>query len=210
MTSKGKSPTSGGGGQQQKIAASLPMKGGGSAAAAANAAASSGSSSQPLKPLASATSSTTTTTAATAAVSGGGPALLSVRYPVNSTWEFTLQIPEHEEIVSGDVYCTDEISQTIVLQKPLVHTTTSFEIRMVQVPSIKKEKLIRSSAENNNANNSDVNDLTVSGLSTPLPVIQKKVLDEREKRAIRLAEESFKHINQNVSFNDNICIIIMT
>lgn len=117
-----------------------------------------------------------------------GKALLSVRYPVNSTWEFTLP---NEEIAAGTVYCTDETSQIVVLQKALTHTTLTFEVRMVQVASIKKEKLISSSTEN--SNNTDAT------LSKPLPVVQKKALEEREKRAVRLAEESFRHINQNVS-----------
>jgi protein LSM12 len=117
-----------------------------------------------------------------------GKALLAVRYPVNSTWEFTLP---NDEIAAGTVYCTDETSQIVVLQKSLVHTTLAFEVRMVQVSSIKKEKLVSSSAENSNN--------TEATLSKPLPVVQKKALEEREKRAIRLAEESFQHINQNVS-----------
>ena len=121
-----------------------------------------------------------------------GKALLSVRYPVNSTWEFTLP---NDEVAEGTVYCTDEVSQTVVLQKPLVHTTLTFEVRMVQVASIKKEKLVSSSTENS-TNSSEES----APLSKPLPVIQKKVLEEREKKAIKLAEERFRHINQNVSF----------
>jgi hypothetical protein len=116
--------------------------------------------------------------------------LLSLRYPINSTWEFTLH--PNDDIADGTVYCTDETSQMIVLQKSLVHTTLTFEVRMVQVASIKKEKLVSSSAENN-AKSGD------EPLSMPLPVVDKKVLEEREKRALRLAEESFRHINQNVS-----------
>ncbi|CAB9515743.1 expressed unknown protein [Seminavis robusta] len=121
--------------------------------------------------------------------SAKGTTLLSVRYPVNSSWEFTLP---NDEIAAGTVYCTDETSQLIVLQKSLVHTTLTFEVRMVQVLSIKGEKLISSSAENS-ANKGD------ASLSKPLPVIERKLLDDREKRAIRLAEESFRHINQNAT-----------
>ena len=33
----------------------------------------------------------------------------------------------------------------------------------------------------------------------PLPNVTKKSIDEREKRAVMLAKESFKHINQKVS-----------
>ena len=41
-------------------------------------------------------------------------------------------------------------------------------------------------------------------LKLPLPNVAKKVLEERERRAIRLAEESFSHINQRVRFIDLI------
>lgn len=121
----------------------------------------------------------------------GGKGLLSVRYPVNSAWEFTLP---NDEVVEGTVYCTDEISQTVVLQKPLVHTTLTFEVRMVQVASIKKEKLVSSSTENTSNTGEDD-----APLSKPLPVVQKKVLEERERKAIKLAEERFRQINQDAS-----------
>jgi len=120
--------------------------------------------------------------------SAPGKALLSVRYPVNSTWQFTLP---NDEIAAGTVYCTDETSQIVVLQKALTHTTLTFEVRMVQISSIKKEKLVSSSAEN--SNNSDAT------LSKPLQVVQKKTLEDREKRALARAEESFRHINQNAT-----------
>ena len=131
---------------------------------------------------------TSSSSSSSSAGGSGGKALLSVRYPVNSSWEFTLP---NDEIAAGTVYCTDEVSQIVVLQKALVHSTLTFEVRMVQVASIKKEKLVCSSTEN--STNSDMS------MSKPLPVVQKKVLEEREKRAIKLAEESFLHINQNVS-----------
>lgn len=130
--------------------------------------------------------------------SGAGKALLSIRYPVNSTWEFTLP---NDEVAQGTVYCTDEVSQMVVLQTPLVHTTLAFEVRMVHVASIKKEKLVSSSTENS-ANNTNEE----APLSKPLPVIQKKVLEEREKKAIKLAEERFRHINQDVSCR--ICLFV--
>ena len=130
--------------------------------------------------------------------SGAGKALLSIRYPVNSTWEFTLP---NDEVAQGTVYCTDEVSQMVVLQTPLVHTTLAFEVRMIHVASIKKEKLVSSSTENS-ANNTNEE----APLSKPLPVIQKKVLEEREKKAIKLAEERFRHINQDVSCR--ICLSV--
>jgi hypothetical protein len=111
---------------------------------------------------------------------------LVVQYPVNSVWEFTLQ--PNQDTVSGRVYCTDETSQIVVLQKALIHTTLACEIQMVNVASILQAKSLPD------------NEVTqeVAPLSQPLPKIQKKALEERERKAIRMAEDSFKHINQKV------------
>ena len=38
-------------------------------------------------------------------------------------------------------------------------------------------------------------------LKLPLPNVSAKILEERERRALRLAEESLSHINQGVSYN---------
>jgi hypothetical protein len=111
---------------------------------------------------------------------------LVVQYPVNSVWEFTMQ--PNQEIISGRIYCTDETSQIVVLQKALVHTTLACEIQMVNVASIVQAKSLPDNEETQQ----------VAPLSQPLPKIQKKALEERERRAIRLAEDSFKHINQKV------------
>lgn len=112
--------------------------------------------------------------------------LLVVQYPVNSVWEFTLQ--PNQDTILGRVYCTDETSQIIVLQKALVHTTLACEIHMVNVASIVQAKSLPDSEETQQ----------VAPLSQPLPKTQKKALEERERKAIRLAEDSFKHINQKV------------
>jgi hypothetical protein len=111
---------------------------------------------------------------------------LVVQYPVNSVWEFTLQ--PNQDTISGRVYCTDETSQIVVLQKALIHTTLACEIQMVNVASIVQAKALPESEETQE----------VAPLSQPLPKIQKKALEERERRSIRLAEDSFKHINQKV------------
>ena len=49
----------------------------------------------------------------------------------------------------------------------------------------------------------------IDELKLPLPNVSKKALEEREKRAIRLAEESFGHINQKVMFNLYIVVIFL-
>ena len=110
---------------------------------------------------------------------------LDTRFPVNSCWELTL---ENQETVSGCVYCTDEGSQTVVLQKPLVHTTLASEVRLVNALSI-----VRAVSKQD-----DAAAAAMPPLSTPLAKVQKKALEERERKAIKLAEESFRHINQKV------------
>jgi hypothetical protein len=113
--------------------------------------------------------------------------VLAVQYPVNSVWEFTLESANNEKL-TGRVYTTDEASQIVVLQKALVHTTLACGMDMINVASIVDAKALPD----------DESSHAVAPLSQPLAKIQKKALEEREKRAVRLAEESFKHINQKV------------
>jgi hypothetical protein len=122
---------------------------------------------------------------------------LVVQYPVNSAWEFTL-LP-NQETITGRVYCTDETSQIVVLQKALVHTTLASEIQMVNVASIVQAKALPDNAETQQ----------VAPLSQPLPKIQKKALEERERRAVRLAEESFQHINQKVRLQSHLVVRVL-
>jgi hypothetical protein len=112
--------------------------------------------------------------------------LLAERFPVNSLQKLTLQTGE---AVSGRVYCTDEITGSIVLQKALVHTTLASEIRIVAAASVTKSVALEEG---------DDAAITATPLTQPLPKVQKKALEERERRAIRLAEESLRHINQMV------------
>lgn len=104
------------------------------------------------------------------------------RFPVDSSWELKLS---NGEVVEGRVYTSDENSGLLVLQKDLAHTTLATEVRVVQVREIKSAKEL---PQDNSASSSQ-----------PLPKIQKKTLEEREKRALKLAEESLRHINQKVS-----------
>lgn len=115
---------------------------------------------------------------ATESSSAGGGASLYSRYPITSTWELTLR---EGEVVKGQVYCTDPTTNIVVLQDPALN-----DIRMVSVASIQESKLIQE------ATKSQV-DLTAEISHT------KKVLDEREKRAIKLAQESLRHLNPKVS-----------
>jgi len=115
------------------------------------------------------------------------PGMLAQRFPVNSLQELTLN---DGETVSGRIYCTDELTGSIVLQKALVHTTLASEIRIVPVLSVTKSVVL--SEEN------EASAVAPTPLTQPLPKIQKKAMEERERRAIRLAEEQLRHINQKV------------
>ena len=116
---------------------------------------------------------------------------LYLQYPANSSWEMSLLTGE---TVSGTVYCTDEVSQTVFLQKNLTHTTLATELRVLHAAHITRSSLVDTDADANN-----VESLSATALALgQLPPVQKKVLEEREKRAIKMAEESFRHINDKV------------
>ena len=102
---------------------------------------------------------------------------LHSRYPIKSTWELTLQ---NGETVSGEVYCTDPSSNVVVLQDQLGG------IHMVTVSSITESKQLEEAP----------NDATIS--STNVTHV-KKILEEREKRAIKLAQENLRNINPKAS-----------
>jgi len=147
---------------------------------------------------------------------------LYVTYPVNSTMELILA--PNREVVQGLIYTTDEISNCIVLKKSLKHTTLASEIRICNAASVLERIIIHSSAgsvqkeddakllKTSNALKMKEDDATEGQRGNtesivynayaeiiPLTVVSKKTLDEREKRAFRLAEESFAHINQKAS-----------
>jgi hypothetical protein len=109
---------------------------------------------------------------------------LEQRFPVHTTWEMTLT---SKETVTGRIYCTDEASQTVVLQSALTHTTLATEMRIIHASAIVKAVPQKKKEEDG-----------VVPLSAQLPKVQKKALEERERRAIRMAEESLRHINQKV------------
>jgi hypothetical protein len=132
--------------------------------------------------------------------SGVGSTSLASTYPVNTLMEIKLSPPAGGTTLRGLVYCTDEISNTIILKKSLVHTTLSSEITVVNADSVVESKTIEVTqdiSEEYARELAGVGDL--GELSAPLPNVSRKVLEERERRAIRLAEESLSHINQRVS-----------
>ena len=134
---------------------------------------------------------------------GGPPPPLAATYPVNTLME--LKLKPFGDTIRGLVYCTDEFSNSIVLKKALTHTTLSSEVTIVNASSVLERKSIEyakgegggTMTEDDARKLAGVDDL--DELKLPLPNVAKKVLEERERRAIRLAEESFSHINQRVS-----------
>lgn len=125
---------------------------------------------------------------------------LSTTYPVNTIME--LKLAPNGDTITGVIYCTDDISNSIVIKKSLVHTTLSSEITVVNASSVLEKKTIEVDTSNNSDNESALKELGVGNveeLTMPLPNVSRKALEERERRAIRLAEESFSHINQRAS-----------
>jgi len=112
-------------------------------------------------------------------------ALLSETYPVNSVISVTLTT---SEVLEGTVYTTDEFSSSIVLRIALPHTTLSSEMRIIHASAVSSCRIVKQEAENSS-----------NALSVPLSAVSQKSLEEREKRAILLAEESFGHINEKAS-----------
>lgn len=119
------------------------------------------------------------------------PLPLYEAYPVNSKMELILS-PDRE-VVRGLVYCTDEISRQIVLKRPSVHTTSASEIQYVNADCVLEKKVLTAAAaaEKNGKGDHSIDEELV----LPLPNVSKKAVEDREKRAIQLAEEGLRHIN---------------
>jgi small nuclear ribonucleoprotein (snRNP)-like protein len=118
--------------------------------------------------------------AAAAAVTTGTKKPLYLQYPLSSTWEIVLT---NDETITGEVYCTDPIADVVVLQD------VSDTIRMISVASIRDSKQIKEPKDDA---------ATINGNGNTMH--SKKAMEEREKRAIRLAQESFRHLNAKVSY----------
>lgn len=129
--------------------------------------------------------------------------LLAGRFPVNSLQEVTL----HDGATfAGRVYCTDEMTGSLVLKASLIHTTLACDMRIINVASIKTSRLLPPPPAPGQAGTTTFASASTS-LSVldpalppeiPLPKIQKKALEERERKALKLAEEQFRQINPKV------------
>ena len=105
------------------------------------------------------------------------PPLLSEQYPVHSSWELTLS---PTGIVKGRVYTTDQSSGCIVLL-----TGENNTMHLIQAQHVVQAKQQRGTP---------VVDMP------PLPTkTSRKALEDRERKAIKLAEESLRHVNEQVN-----------
>jgi len=134
---------------------------------------------------------------------GGGAAPLAATYPVDRLVELTLA-PSGASI-RGRVYCTDEFSQTIALRRALAHTTLSSEVTLINAAAVLEKKDVPDGDGDGGGGGGGG---TAGGNGTAgaggarnaaLPRVSKKALEEREQRAIKLAKESLRHINQRAS-----------
>lgn len=73
-----------------------------------------------------------------------------------------------------------------MLRIALTHTTLSSELRIIHASAVSSRQIVEQESEDN-------------ALNVPLSAVSRKSLEEREKRAIMLAEESFGHINEKAS-----------
>ena len=143
--------------------------------------------------------SSTTSTSTTSSSSPQQP--LYIKYPISSQWEFKLN---NGETVQGEIYCTDQVADLIILQD-----STNNDIRMISVTSIINGET-QQITENNNGSDIEEDDAiekASAATTNKVDIVHsKKVLDEREKRAIRLAQESLKHLNPKVRTTIYTCV----
>lgn len=120
-------------------------------------------------------------------------------YPVNSILELTLE--PSGKVISGLVYCTDDVSNSIVLKRSHKNTPITSDVQIVNVSSIREKKIIQDLvASTKSTETSDRESLHVSDeMSVPILVVSKKEVEEIEKRAAKIAEESFLLINQKAT-----------
>jgi len=94
-------------------------------------------------------------------------------------------------LLKGQVYCTDEISQTIVLTQAVKHSTLSHQVYCISRHAILDYTILSTATEPST---------TTTNRHQPQQLqVQRKVLEQQEKRALRIAEEALQHINQKAS-----------
>ncbi|KAL7554353.1 hypothetical protein ACHAWF_018615 [Thalassiosira exigua] len=124
---------------------------------------------------------------------GAAPGSLAATYPVNTLMELTLAPTGNT--IRGLVYCTDEASNSVVLQKSLAHTTLSSEVAVINASSVTERRAVEAKEVGEEEGGAG----SVEEAKVPLPNVSRRALEERERRALRMAEESFGQVNQRAS-----------
>merc|ERR1711933_111934 len=117
-------------------------------------------------------------------------------YPVNAILELTLE--PNGKVISGLVYCTDDVSNSVVLKRSHRNTPVTSDVQIVNVSSIRERKIVRhlaATTQSTVTKGREVLDVS-DEISVPVLFVSRKEVDEIEKRAAKIAEESFQHINQ--------------
>src|SRR6056300_315645 len=131
---------------------------------------------------------------------------LSSIYPMNTHMELTLK--NTNDKIQGTIYCTDEISNTIVLKTSLVHTTLSSQITVINADVVLDRRRVIVEGDDDNNGGEGGGTAAAEGaqqqqqqqqVTEVLPNVSRRMVEERERRAIKLMEESFSHVNQKVS-----------
>jgi hypothetical protein len=122
---------------------------------------------------------------------------LYLKYPISSQWEFKLN---NGETVKGEIYCTDPVADLVIIQDTTNNNKN--DIRMISVTSISDETQTESKESDIEEDAAQKAAAAAAAATNKVDIVHsKKVLDEREKRAIRLAQESLKHLNPKVRYN---------
>ncbi|GKY93931.1 hypothetical protein MPSEU_000360000 [Mayamaea pseudoterrestris] len=127
--------------------------------------------------------------------------LLSEQYPVYSSWELTLA---PTGIVRGRVYTTDNASGCIVLlvdSQSTSHSSKQSQKKQASAPTIhiiQAKHVVQAKPQRASANVSDMP-------MQPPTKINRKVLEDKERKAIKLAEESMRQINDKATPAGQAC-----
>lgn len=143
---------------------------------------------------------------------------LSVAYPVNAYVELSIASPAADgtrqiSTLKGMIYTTDSISNTVVLLRSLPNTTLH-DIHMINASSIvgceslSAPSVVTASGSSSNSSgssstgsttnttaNNSINNASAAASATN----SAQLLQERERRAIKLATESLTQINANAT-----------
>jgi hypothetical protein len=113
-----------------------------------------------------------------------------------------LTLKNTNDKIQGTIYCTDEISNTIVLKTSLVHTTLSSQITVINADVVMDRRCViveGDDGESGEGSGEGAQQQQQQQVSEVLPNVSRRMVEERERRAIKLMEESFSHVNQKVS-----------